>query len=455
VTAIRPAAVAGTFYPADPVQLRQQLAQFLAAIAPTDAPPPKAIIVPHAGTAYSGPVAATAYARLRPVADTITRVVLIGPSHRVAFRGIAVSTAEFWQTPLGTVPVDRAAIAPLLGLPMVGTLEAAHAQEHSLEVQVPFLQTVLGAFSLVPVVAGDATAEEVAAVLDSAWGGPETLIVISTDLSHFLDYAACRATDAATVAAIEHLDYANLQPDGACGRVPVSGMLLAARRHSMDITTLDVRNSGDTAGGRDRVVGYGAWALWEKHASPHPLAGLLLELARKSIAHGLETGSPMPPPTPLPAALSQPGAVFVTLKIAGQLRGCIGSLSAWRNLGEDICDNAFKAAFGDPRFPALSREEWADPTLSLSVSLLTAPVPMAFRDQADLLDQLRPRIDGLIIEDQGRRSLFLPVVWEQLPDKNQFLAHLKLKAGLDVNHWSPTFRAHRFEAIELKETHGQ
>ena len=449
MTAIRPAAVAGSFYPADPAQLRAQIQGFLAQAKAFSAPPPKAIIVPHAGTIYSGPIAASAYVRLIPVAASITRVVLIGPSHRMGFRGIAVSTAEAWQTPLGQVPLDRAAMAPLLGLPMIGTLETAHEQEHSLEVQLPFLQTILANFSLVPVVVGNASAEEVNALLDAVWGGPETLIVISTDLSHFLDYAACQATDAATTASIEQLNFENLTPESSCGRIPVSGMLLTARRRQMKISTLDVRNSGDTAGSRDRVVGYGAWALWEKS-----LSSTLLEMARGSITHGLDTGKPKPSTSPLSAELSQPGAVFVTLKINGQLRGCIGSAAAWRPLAEDIVDNAFKAAFSDPRFPPLRRDEWSNPSLTLSVSLLTAPTPMNFRDQADLLEQLRPQIDGLIIEDQGRRSLFLPAVWEQLPDKLLFLGHLKLKAGLEAHHWSATFRASRFQAIEMKDNDG-
>jgi len=450
VTAIRPTAVAGTFYPADAGELERQVSQYLdqakAAVA-ADAPVPKAIIAPHAGTVYSGPVAASAYVRLAPAKGTITRVVLIGPSHRVAFRGLALSSVDAWRTPLGLVPIDRAGFARLAGLAAIGTLDAAHAQEHSLEIHVPFLQMVLGDFQLLPVVAGDATAEEVAALLDALWGGPETAIVISTDLSHFLDYGACRQADAATVAAIEQLDGAALGRDSACGRVPVSGMLLTARQRGMTIETLDVRNSGDTAGPKDRVVGYGSWALFEPEVKIHPLAASLLALAKESIAHGLASGKPKPVEAAT-GALAAPGAVFVTLKRAGQLRGCIGSAMAWRPLIEDVLDNAFKAAFHDPRFPPLTPAEWDQ--VSLSVSLLTPPVAMAITNEADLLAQLRPGIDGLIIEDGGRRALFLPSVWEQLPDKRQFLGHLKQKAGMALNHWSAGFKASRFEAMEMR-----
>jgi len=455
MTAIRPAAFAGAFYPADPSELRAQLAGYLAEAkaSPADAPVPKAIIVPHAGYVYSGPVAATAYALLAPARGRIERVVLVGPSHRVGFRGLAVGTAEAWSTPLGAVAIDRAAVERLALLPMVGTLDAAHAQEHSLEVHVPFLQAVLGEFRLVPVVAGDANPDEVAAVLDAAWGGPETVIVISTDLSHYLDYRACQDADRRTVAAIEALDPAAIGRDGACGRVPVGGLLVAARRRGLSIATLDVRNSGDTAGSRDRVVGYGSWALFEPADAAADLAALgpvLVGLARASIANGLAAGKPLAATADGgPAALGAPGAVFVTLKCGGNLRGCIGSPMAWRPLVEDVADNAWRAAFKDPRFPPLRREELAG--LELSVSVLTPPQPMGFADEADFLSQLRVGIDGLIIEDLGRRALFLPSVWEQLPDKRSFLAHLKMKAGLAETHWSPTFKASRFQAVELKE----
>ncbi|MBC7906530.1 MAG: AmmeMemoRadiSam system protein B [Rhodospirillaceae bacterium] len=453
MTAIRPAAVAGMFYPADPVELNRQIDAFLAAAPapPPGAPVPKALIAPHAGYVYSGPVAASAYALLAPARGTITRVVLMGPSHRVAFRGIATSTADEWASPLGNVPIDRDAVAQLLTLPMVGALDKAHEAEHSLEVHIPFLQKMLGDFNLVPLVAGELPRDVVAAALDAVWGGPETLVVISTDLSHYLDYAACRETDSATVAAMEQLDPAPIGGNQACGRVPVGGLLATAKARGMTIATLDVRNSGDTAGPKDRVVGYGAWALYEPaegsgEAALRAAGPALLKLAWNAITTGLAGGKSTP--TDIPAILKAPGACFVALKKNGALRGCIGSVQAWRPLIEDVTDNATKAAFADPRFPKLTPEEWDG--LELSVSVLTPPVPMRFTHEADLLAQLRPRVDGLIIEDAGHRALFLPLVWEQLPDPAEFLAHLKHKAGLAVDHWSPHFKASRFRAVEVK-----
>jgi AmmeMemoRadiSam system protein B/AmmeMemoRadiSam system protein A len=411
---------------------------------------------------YSGPVAARAYARLAAARGRISRVVLIGPSHHVAFRGLAVDMSDAWETPCGTVALDAEAIARLRQLPMVGQLDAAHQREHALEVHVPFLQHVLGDFRLVPIVAGDAPADAVAALLDAVWGGPETLIVVSTDLSHYLGYAACRSLDARTAEAIERFDDAAIGSAEACGQVPTRGLLRVARRRGMAIERLDLRNSGDTAGPRDRVVGYGAWALYEappSEATPaedpervaiEALGPTLIELVRGGIVVGLDTGQPgrvVANPT-LSPRLAEPGAAFVTLRRGGQLRGCIGSPVARRPLAVDVVEHAFNAAFRDPRFPKLHVLELA--ALELSVSVLTPPEAMRFDDEADLLAQLRPGVDGLIIEDAGRRSLFLPSVWEEIRERRQFLGALKLKAGLRMEHFSRSFTAQRFRSIEVK-----
>lgn len=452
MTIIRPSAVAGMFYPAEPAELMRQLDACWAQARPhPELGVPKAIIAPHAGYVYSGAVAASAYDLLKSARGTIARVVLLGPSHRVGFRGMAVSTADAWASPLGAVRLDRDGVARARTVPLTGKLEAAHAQEHSLEVHLPFLQRMLGDFALVPVVVGDVAPAQVAALLDALWGGPETLIVISTDLSHYLDYAACRDMDSRTAAAIEALDESALGRDQACGRLPVGGLLRAAKARGMTIKAIDRRNSGDTAGAKDRVVGYGAWALYEAGAEDIAAIGpLLLEIAGAAINARFDSSHPVDAHAgpDMPALLARPGACFVTLKINGALRGCIGSPTAWRPLAEDVADNAAKAAFNDPRFAPLSAQEW--PRVEMSVSVLTPPAPMTFTDQDDLLAQLRPRVDGLIIEDQGKRALFLPSVWEQLPDKAQFLAHLKAKAGMAPAHWSPSFKASRFQAVEIK-----
>lgn len=255
---VRNPAVAGTFYPADAQKLRTMVTDYLKT-AKASGPPPKAIIAPHAGYIYSGPVAASAYAHLAEARGTIKRVVLLGPAHRVAFEGLAASSAEAFATPLGTVPVDRQALAQVLTLPQAQVLDEAHAFEHSLEVHLPFLQAVLDDFTLVPLAVGEATPEEVGEVLEALWGGPETLIVISSDLSHYYDYETAKKLDLATSRAIERLRPQDIPYEHACGRNPVNGLLWVARRRGLCARTVDLRNSGDTAGPRDQVVGYGAY----------------------------------------------------------------------------------------------------------------------------------------------------------------------------------------------------
>jgi hypothetical protein len=258
---IRPAAVAGLFYPEIPAELDAMLAALLEGVEPA-ARAPKALIVPHAGYIYSGAVAARAYRTLKPAARLLRRVVLLGPSHREWFHGLAVPRAHAFATPLGLARVDAAAVARVAELPSVLVSDAPHSREHSLEVQVPFLQRLLPEAGIVPIVVGDATAAEVEEVLEALWGGPETLIVVSSDLSHYHPYAEARVIDTATAAAIVAAR-ADLTGEDACGCNAVNGLLRVARRRGLRIELVDLRNSGDTAGDRDRVVGYGAFGLYD------------------------------------------------------------------------------------------------------------------------------------------------------------------------------------------------
>lgn len=509
---VRRPAVAGAFYPGEPEALGAEVQRFLAEAKVGAGPVPKAIIAPHAGYVYSGAVAATAYARLRSARDRIRRVVLLGPCHRVAVRGLAVSGADLFATPLGGIPIDTEARERILTLPQVKVFDATHAAEHSLEVQLPFLQALLPRFQLVPLVVGDATDEQVAEVIEALWGGPETLIVVSSDLTHYLGYDEARRIDALTSRAIEEMNPDAIGCDQACGRIPVKGLLTVARRRGLRVETVDLRNSGDTAGSKDRVVGYGSWVFVEPAAAdanaggpgagagpaaapsiaakaaaaqgatrtiavtraeppaPNPGAAAvdengfgeatrrlldrhgpaLLHLAAASIQNGLAHGTPLAvDPGGHAVELRAAGACFVTLKRDGKLRGCIGSPQAYRPLVVDVSDNGFRAAFKDPRFPKLAHPEVEG--LDLSISVLSPSAPIAFTGEAELLAKLRPGIDGLVIEDQKRRALFLPSVWEQIPDPLKFLAHLKVKAGLAADHWSGAFRAWRFVAEEIDQ----
>lgn len=260
----RAATVAGTFYPADPARLARDVDGY---VGPgSGEPPPKALIAPHAGYRYSGPIAGRAYARLRSARGQVTRVVLLGPAHFVALSGLAVTAADRWVTPLGPVEVDDAARRAVLEVPAVVAADHPHAGEHSLEVHIPFLQRLLGSFQLVPIVVGRATPDTVAAVLDTVWGGPETLIVVSTDLSHYYDHDTATVLDRRTAAAVVAGRADDIGPEDACGALAVRGLLIAARRHGLRTALIELGTSADTVGPRDRVVGYGSFALTEMAA---------------------------------------------------------------------------------------------------------------------------------------------------------------------------------------------
>ena len=448
MASVRPAAVAGTFYPSDSRALVTELDDLLGGVEHL-APRlgfPKALIVPHAGYIYSGPVAARAYDELAEARGVVRRVVMLGPVHRVPVRGLALPGAQIFETPLGRIPIDQKAIQEVSSLPQVVSSDPAHALEHSLEVQLPFLQRVLGEFALVPFAVGMANVEEVAQVIERLWGGRETLIVISTDMSHYHAYEEARRIDGATVERIAALA-TDIDHDEACGATPLNGLLSVARRRNLSIKLLAACNSGDTAGGKGQVVGYSSFALYEGGEVQHEDAGsTLISIASGSISNELGLG---PKPQVDGAGwLDQVGATFVTLLRAGALRGCIGSLEAARPIGADVADNALGAAFRDPRFPALTRDEWA--LCSVEVSLLSVPKPIRFADEDHLLALIRAGEDGLILEAGGRRATFLPQVWESIADTRQFLDELMRKAGVPAGTRLARCRLSRYRVIKWK-----
>jgi AmmeMemoRadiSam system protein B/AmmeMemoRadiSam system protein A len=442
---VRPPAVAGLFYPGDARALAAEVDALLGATA-EPAPRlgyPKALVVPHAGYIYSGAVAARAYDELVPARGRVKRVVLLGPTHRVAVRGLAASSASAFATPLGEVRIDAEALAAVRDLPQVVVSDAAHALEHSLEVQLPFLQKVLGDFALAPFAVGMASVREVAEVLERLWGGPETLIVISTDLSHYHSYEEARAIDGATIERIARFA-TDLDHDEACGATPLNGLLATAQRKRLGVKLLSACNSGDTAGDKGRVVGYSAFALHE--TSLDEAGRTLLAIARGAIEAKL-TGRASEACSS--HWLEQPGATFVTLTKSGVLRGCIGSLEATRALAEDAAQNALGAAFRDPRFAPLGMEEW--PQCRVEVSLLSMPKPIRFAGEAELFAQLRAGEDGVILEADGRRATFLPQVWEDVRDPRAFLAHLVRKARLPAETPLARCKVSRYRVVKWKE----
>lgn len=602
---IRPPAVAGAFYPADRTALKQLINQQLdygRALVKQLAPrlpqgTPKAVIVPHAGYGYSGTTAALAYALLERGRGTVKRAVIVGPTHRVAVRGVACSTADVWSTPLGVIPVDVESERKAMGLsdrdisgttricggdhdgmsagadgvgqhdnphaeplrsgmrarsgapaPSMIVNDPTHAQEHAVEVQIPFLQTVFGPdLAIVPLNAGDASPEEVGDVLRALWGGPETVVIISSDLSHYHPEAYARQLDDETISDIAHLRLP-IHPRRACGAYPINGLLdvlargltpaqhetvretiretlkanqavgiklagetgqeserqanqagLHAVERHFDLRLLGRSTSGDDGvvalAGEPRpamgdpdepVVGYASFAVWQedtdqntKDAHGDNAVGIrqaesfaessaerrnagdaagqsdgsctsdrsngtdrgatLLKLARISIREhlGIDGDSDESSESIIARSpwLEEPGASFVTLTENGRLRGCIGTLEAYRPLGRDVADHAVDAASRDSRFNPLTAAEY--PLIDVEVSVLGKPEPIIgpggipVRSRDELESALRPGEDGLILTDRrGRRATFLPQVWEQLPDPHDFVSHLLAKAGI-------------------------
>lgn len=448
--------VAGHFYPADPGVLAAGVDASLARANPP-AIDAKAVIAPHAGHVFSGDVAGPAYALLARKRDRIRRVILLGPTHRMPVRGMALSPASAWETPLGAVPVDREAHAALARMEGVTVAPEPFVGEHSLEVQLPFIQRALPDAKVLPVLVGQAPTAQVSAALEALWGGPETAIVVSSDLSHFHDYDTASAKDAETAAGIERLNLQVCEGHRACGHFPVAGLIDQAQKRDLRVTALDVRNSGDTAPqlvGRDRVVGYGSFAFEYAHSARLSTEErrVLFDLARQVVRQGAANGG-RAPNINIQGQLARPllaqRATFVTLNIGGRLRGCRGSIIPHRPLLHDVADNAFKSGFGDSRFTPITAAELE--ALTFHVSILSTPRRIHVASQDDLLAALNPDTDGLIIRDGDRQALFLPSVWEQLPDPAQFLAHLKVKAGLPANHWSDSFAAFRFTTESFGE----
>ena len=450
---VRAAAVAGLFYPDDATELRRNVQAHLAAAEPqAGGAVPKAIITPHAGYRYSGAVAAVAYASLRNARDVIHRVVMLGPAHRVAVRGLAAPAATKFVTPLGSVEMDSAAIELALPLSHVSLSDTAHAEEHGLEVQLPFLQEMLACFSLAPFVVGAATPEQVAEVLDILWGGPETLLVISSDLSHFHDYDSAQHMDAESARSICRLR--PLRREQACGRTPINGLLRLAQQRGLRAQRLQLRNSGDVVGGdKTRVVGYGAFHFSLPSNGAHGYSrgerGTLLRLAADSIQHGLTHGEALlVRAEEFDPALRAHRATFVTLKIEGRLRGCMGRLEAMRSLAEDVARSAFAAAFRDPRFPPVTEADAEQ--LHIHISVLSPLEPLQFASEKELLALVRPGVDGLLLQESNRRGTLLPSVWDSLSGADEFLCHLKRKAGLPEDYWSDDLHVSRYTAVDVQ-----
>ncbi|MBN1283216.1 MAG: AmmeMemoRadiSam system protein B [Proteobacteria bacterium] len=442
--------VAGTFYPADAKSLRSMVKGMI------DMAPVKAldgeligIIAPHAGYRYSGRVAAAAFRQL--AGRGFTRAVVIAPSHRAHVAGAALSPFSSYRTPLGDIPIDREAVDALSGKhPWAEEDAGAFSTEHSLEVELPFLQVALGEFKLVPIIVGQAgkkRLDAIAEALEKELGDRSTIFVASSDLSHFHDYEKAQRLDSATVGIIcdkspgEFLAAAEVGKAQLCGSSPVYIMKRIAEMRGASLELLEYANSGDATGDRSRVVGYASIAVTAPRSMGMPQEEALLSLARRTIEAHL-SGKPLPP-LPGDPALAEDGAAFVTLRKNGRLRGCIGTITARGPLDRTVQEMAISAATGDPRFPPVKRDELKD--ISIEISVLTPPEPLP--------DPMAVRVgtDGLIIEQGFARGVLLPQVpAEQGWDKAQYLEGISTKAGLPRDAWKRA-KLYRFQAIVFEE----
>lgn len=449
----RSPAVAGLFYPGDAGALGEAVRQGLQkGSGPTPPTPPRAIISPHAGYVYSGWLAGAAWGTTR--GGSVKHAVVLSPSHRLSFRGIALPSGAAFAMPGFDLPINAVGRDALLEGGLANIVDAAHAQEHGAETQFPFLHALHPEADVLPLVLGQTDDRTVAAAIDllnSTLDHP--LFVLSSDLSHFLTEDAARRKDDETTRLIETGAREALTPEHACGARAIRGYLASHTGRGARITRLARATSADVTHDSARVVGYGAWALHgpdgdsiaetDRHALLKVARAALTIRTRKGRDPKLDLASFSP-------RLHTFGAAFVTLTKAGRLRGCIGSLKAHRALVEDVAHNAVQAGHGDPRFAPVTADELDD--LRLKIAVLAPPAPMSFTSEDDLIRQLRPGDDGLILSDRGQRGTFLPMVWDDLPDPVQFWQHLKRKAGLPPDYWSETLTVERYRAESFAES---
>jgi len=457
MTQVREPFVAGQFYPAQKNDLSELVGDLI-----TEAPTyqgslmPKVLIVPHAGLQYSGLTAASAYKSLIPYAQTIQRVILIGPSHRASFTGVACDPASSIRTPLGDLRVNHDGIHSLADIGSIVLNASPSNGEHALEVQLPFLQQLLGEFSVTPLLVGDADKYQMAEILSYLWGGPETLIVISTDLSHYLRDTDAVPADLQTCHQITFRE-SEVEASQACGYRGLNGFLYLARSFNMPVEQLHYSHSGQHGGDSDRVVGYGSFigespinfSVPESLAITPSQQDLLLKVAREVITKSIARDNFHVNTESWAPQLMFRKATFVSLHINNILRGCIGSLRAHQPLAIDIAQNAVKAALSDPRFPPVTAEEVEQ--LTIEVSILTTPQEIYPASQSDLCTMIRPGIDGVTIQDGECRATFLPLVWHNMSTAEEFISSLKEKAEISAEHWPDTIRVWTYQAIEFSD----
>jgi AmmeMemoRadiSam system protein B/AmmeMemoRadiSam system protein A len=461
-TTVRRPAVADRFYTGNPSKLRKEIEGYLAAGKELKEHP-QIIISPHAGYVFSGPVAGIGFATIDKSAK---KVILIGPSHTKFFNDVSIPEVDAYETPLGTVPLDKKGIKKLRASALVHAYADAHSQEHCLEVQLPFLQVLLTDFTIIPIIVGNLNSPADFAELIYPLIDGKTLVVISSDFSHYHSHKDAKNIDKRSIETILSGNPAGFFD--ACGETPIRIAMQLALKMNMKPHLLDARNSYETApqyGSGDRVVGYASIVYLKNTGSESreenrtgsaakPKQELtesdkvfMLKLARDALDRAVKGEKP-PEPENVPPVTQESSGCFVTLTKHGDLRGCIGYIEGIKPLYEAIIDNAKNAALGDPRFPNVTPDELKD--LRVEVSVLTPPEPIEYTDPDDLLSKITPGVDGIILRKGMHQSTYLPQVWDQLPDKVGFLQHLAMKAGMDRDDWKDA-QYKKYQAIHFEE----
>ncbi|MEM4268103.1 MAG: AmmeMemoRadiSam system protein B [Candidatus Woesearchaeota archaeon] len=432
---VREAAVAGRFYPSSKDELKKVVQTYITQASPEPVDNVKGIVVPHAGYIYSGLTAGYAYNLIQ--GQEYNTIIILGPSHTAAFYGASVVNATHFSTPLGLVRLSSKA-KQLMSEPLFSYQPAAHIKEHSIEVQLPFLQTALGEFEIIPITIGYVDPTKLGDVL-LKYIDDNTLVIASSDLSHYHPYEEARRLDQACINAVPAIDFENFQKCEACGYLPVATLMYIAKKQGWKGKLLDYRTSGDTAGAKDSVVGYMSAVFYIEEGLSERDQKLLLELARQTLEHYLQDSSmPIVDEDMLSGALKKKQGCFVTLEKNGHLRGCIGHIVPQEKLYRCVIENAINAALNDPRFPVVKYNELKD--IEIEISVLTVPQEVKFSSGEELLGKLRPGIDGVIVGSGMRQGTFLPQVWDTFNnDKEAFLSELCYqKAGLSRDCWKDT-----------------
>lgn len=459
--ATQEARFAGSFYTSEPIPLNRNVRLLTQAgkvgrnLTPSR---PIAIVAPHAGYRFSGSLAGQAYAAVldAKMEHSYDRIVILSPSHKHRFDGLAMPSWSRFKVPNGVVNVDKMCRNDLLDRKLVHINDAAHENEHGIETQLPFMARYLHQAQIVPIVVGRAKLGQVAQLIDYLADESEvnTLFVLSSDLSHFHDRAKAMQLDAATAQMIETADAQGLDGTHACGWMPLAGFLTSNHGAGARAVRLAMGDSSVVTGDENRVVGYGAWAIYQAQdqvLNDHRRKELL-RIARASLSGMLKNGrAPHLNMPTFAAPMHTTMASFVTLSDKGRLRGCIGSLQAHQPLVQDVATNAVKAGTKDPRFKPLTNAAQLD-GLDLKIAVLTKAAPISFVDRDDLEARLRPGVSGLILQDQGKRGTFLPMVWDSLDTPKKFLDGLIVKAGLPKGYWSETVKIWHYQAESFAES---